>query len=171
MFQIGEKVVCGSKGVCSVEKITTLDIAGVDKQREYYILKPLYMLASTVYVPVDMAESSLRSVLSYEKAKELIARIPDIPLITIANEKFLEQEYKKCLKTDLCEEWIRIIKTIFIRMQKRMEAGRKATAVDAKYLKIAQDCLFGELSVSLSMPRDEVEQYINQQLETSLYVS
>ena len=43
VFQKGERVVCGSKGVCVVEEITTLDIAGVDKKREYYILKPLWV--------------------------------------------------------------------------------------------------------------------------------
>ena len=49
VFQKGERVVCGSKGVCVVEEITTLDIAGVDKKREYYILKPLY-LSSARYI-------------------------------------------------------------------------------------------------------------------------
>ena len=34
VFQKGERVVCGSKGVCVVEEITTLDIAGVDKKEE-----------------------------------------------------------------------------------------------------------------------------------------
>ncbi len=170
MFQTGEKVVCGSKGVCSVESITTLDISGVDKMREYYILKPLYMVASTVYVPVDTAEGSIRRVLTYEEAQGLIERMPQIPQITISNEKFLEQEYKNCLKTDRCEEWVKVIKTIWSRMQKRIEAGRKVTAVDAKYLKIAQDCLFGEMAVALSIPREEVEEYISHQLENDVCV-
>ena len=115
MFQRGEKVVCGSKGVCSIEDITTLNISGVDKEREYYILKPLYMAASTVYVPVDTADEALRRVLTEEEANELIGRIPQIPLITISNEKFVEQEYKNCLRTERCDEWIKIIKTIWIR--------------------------------------------------------
>ena len=34
VFERGEFVVCGNKGVCSVEDITTLDISGVDKKRE-----------------------------------------------------------------------------------------------------------------------------------------
>ena len=42
MFSIGEYVICGNKGVCVVENITTLDINGVDKLRQYYILKPVY---------------------------------------------------------------------------------------------------------------------------------
>ena len=130
VFQKGERVVCGSKGVCVVEEITTLDIAGVDKKREYYILKPLYLSSSTVYIPVDTAEGSMRKVLAHEEAENLIHRIPEIPLITIANDKLLEQEYKNCLKTSSCQDLIRIIKTIYLRKRARAEAGRKETAVD-----------------------------------------
>ena len=115
VFQKGERVVCGSKGVCVVEEITTLDIAGVDKKREYYILKPLYLSSSTVYIPVDTAEGSMRKVLAHEEAESLIRQIPEIPLITIANDKLLEQEYKNCLKACNCQDLIRIIKTIYLR--------------------------------------------------------
>lgn len=148
-----------------VEDITTLNISGVDKERRYYILKPLYMSGSTVYVPVDTAEESMRRVLSREQADELIQGIPDIPLITITNDKLLEQEYKGCMKTNCCEEWIKIIKTIYLRKQKRLEAGRKVTAVDAKYFRMAEDNLYGELAVSLSMPRETIESYIAEEMD------
>lgn len=160
MFEKGEYVVCGSKGVCLVEDITTLDISGVDKERQYYILKPVYVAGSTVYLPVDATKESIRRILSKEEAKELIHVIPEIPLITITNDKLLEQEYRGCIRSNNCKEWIKIIKTIYLRKQKRIEAGRKVTAVDAKYFRLAEDNLYGELAVSLGMPREEVESYI-----------
>lgn len=160
VFLKGEYVVSGSKGVCKVEDITTLDISGVDKKREYYILKPVYMAGSTVYVPVDAAKESLRKVLSCEEAEILIREIPAIPLITITNDKLLEQEYRGCMKTNNCEELVKIIKTIYLRKQRRLEAGRKVTAVDAKYFKLAEDTLYGELAISLNMARADVESYI-----------
>ncbi|MCM1569023.1 MAG: CarD family transcriptional regulator [Roseburia sp.] len=167
MFSKGEYVVCGNKGVCVVEDITTLNISGVDKDREYYILKPVYMAGSTVYVPVDTGKESIRRVLSNEQARILIKEIPDIPLITITNDKLLEQEYKGCMRSNSCEEWIRIIKTIYLRKQKRLEAGRKVTAVDAKYFRLAEDNLYGELAVSLDMPRGDVEGYITGEINRS----
>lgn len=160
MFEKGEYVVCGSKGVCLVEDITTLDISGVDRERQYYILKPVYVAGSTVYLPVDATRESIRRILSKEEAKELIHVIPEIPLITITNDKLLEQEYRGCIRSNNCKEWIKIIKTIYLRKQKRIEAGRKVTAVDAKYFRLAEDNLYGELAVSLGMPREEVESYI-----------
>ncbi len=168
MFEKGEHVVSGNKGVCVVEDITTLDISGVDKEREYYILKPIYVPGSTVYVPVDTADGSLRRVLSREEADSLIRGIPDIPLITISNDKLLEQEYRGCMKTNDCAEWIKIIKTIYTRKQKRLAAGRKVTAVDAKYFRMAEDNLCGELAVALQMPRGEVESYITEEVESHI---
>lgn len=165
MFNKGEYVVCGNKGVCVVEDVTTLNITGVDKEREYYILKPVYTSGSTVYVPVDSTKESIRKVLKREEANKLISGIPDIPLITIANDKLLEQEYRGCMKSNNCEEWVKIIKTIYLRKQKRLEAGRKVTAVDAKYFRIAEDNLYGELAISLDMPREEVESYITSEME------
>lgn len=165
MFNKGEYVVCGNKGVCVVEDVTTLNITGVDKEREYYILKPVYTSGSTVYVPVDSTKESIRKVLEREEANKLISGIPDIPLITIANDKLLEQEYRGCMKSNNCEEWVKIIKTIYLRKQKRLEAGRKVTAVDAKYFRIAEDNLYGELAISLDMPREEVENYITSEME------
>ncbi len=160
MFEKGEYVVCGNKGVCLVENITTLNISGVDKEREYYILKPVYMTGSTVYVPVDATKESIRKILNREEAKELIQLIPEIPLITIANDKLLEQEYRGCIQSNSCREWVRIIKTIYLRKKQRIEAGRKVTAVDAKYSRLAEDNLYGELAVALDIPREEVEGYI-----------
>lgn len=160
VFEIGEQVVCGNKGVCTVENISTLDIGGVDKQRKYYILKPRYQAGSTVYVPVDAAEGSMRRVLSLEEADRLIDAIPQLPLIDIANDKLSEQTYKEHMKENCCEEWVRVIKTIYQRREKRLQAGRKVTAVDARYIHLAQENLYGELAVALNLDREDVEAYI-----------
>lgn len=165
MFNVGQYVVCGNKGVCTVEDITTLDISGVDKAKKYYILKPKYVTASTVYVPVDSAGTSMREVLTKEEAQELIRSIPEIPIMEIKNEKLVEQDYKACMKSNCCREWVKLIKTIYLRKQKRLEAGRKETAVDGKYFRIAEENLYGELAVALQMERSEVCNYITEHLQ------
>ena len=147
MCGIGDYVICGNKGVCEVENITTLNISGVDREREYYILKPLYMSGSTVY-------------LSREEAEKLIEAIPEIPLLVIANDKLSEQAYKDCIRTNDCEDLVKLLKTIYTRKQKRIKAGRKVTAVDAKYFHMAEENLYGELAVALNISRKEVESYI-----------
>ena len=129
MFKIGDYVICSNKGVCVVENITTLNISGVDKEREYYILK-------------------------------LIEAIPQIPNLVITNDKLTEQTYKECIKANDCEELVKILKTTSQRKQKRLEEGRKETALDAKYSHMAEDNLYGELAVALEINRQDVESYI-----------
>lgn len=165
MFSIGQNVICGNKGVCTIEDITALDISGVDKAKKYYILKPKYISSSTVYVPVDSAMTSMRTVLTKEEADELIRSIPRIPVLEIKNEKLLEQNYKSCMKTNCCDEWVKLIKTIYERRQRRIQLGRKETAIDSKYFKIAEDVLYGELAVALEMEKSQVGQYIVSQLQ------
>lgn len=164
MYSVGQHVVCGNKGVCTVEDITTLDIAGVDRAKLYYILKPQYISASTVYVPVENA-ASLREVLTREQAQRLVEEMPDIAPLQIVNEKLAEQEYRSCMRSNDSMEWVRVIKTIYARRQKRLQAGRKETAVDGRYFKMAEDSLYGELAVALGMERSQVCTYIEDKLQ------
>lgn len=159
MFAIGQYVVCGNKGVCAVENVTTLDISGVDKERKYYILKPIYQTGSTLYVPVD-APGEMRSVMNRQEAEKLVDAIPEIPLLTITNDKLTEQTYRECMKRGNCEEWVKLLKTICVRKQKRLQAGRKVTALDAKYFQVAEQSLYGELAVALELSREAVESYV-----------
>ncbi len=160
MFGVGD-FVSSNKGVCRVEKISTLDISGVDKNEKYYILKPVYSQASTVYVPVETADDSLRPILTKKEAEKIVKQIPDIPMIDIVNEKLLEQEYKDCIRSNDARELVSLLKTLYKRRQARLAMGRKETALDAKYHKMASEYFFGELAISLDMPRTEVESFID----------
>ena len=42
MYKIGEFVVYGSEGVCEVENIKKLNISEFNKNKTYYILKPMH---------------------------------------------------------------------------------------------------------------------------------
>ena len=141
MFEKGDYVIYGNNGICRVQDITTLSISGIDKNRKYYLLKPVYSSGSTVYTPVDTAETLLRPALSREEADSLIRSIPDIPLIPIADEKTLD-------------------KTIYLRKEKRTMKGYKVTALDSRYFSLAESSLYGELAIALDKPREEVKSYI-----------
>lgn len=160
MFEKGDYVICGNNGICSVQDITTLNISGVDKTRKYYLLKPVYQSGSTVYIPLDTAEQSLRKALTKTEADALIDSIPDIPLIPLADEKTLERTYKEYMHDGSCEALVKLIKTIYLRKEKRILKGAKITAVDSRYFKLAEDFLYSELSVSLGLSRDEVKDHI-----------
>ena len=156
----GDHVVCGNNGICTVQDITTLNISGVDKSRKYYLLKPVFLSASTVYIPVDTADQVMRKAVSREEAITFIHSIPSIPLIPLDNEKTIEKTYKEYMHQNSCEAWLMLIKTIYLRKEKRILKGCKVTAVDSRYFKQAEDFLYSELSVALDLPRGEVKDFI-----------
>lgn len=160
MYSVGDFVSCGNKGICKVEQIATLDISGVDKNEQYYILKHAYNQASTVYIPVLLADESLRPILTKKEAEKFVKSIPEIGCLEIESEKVVENLYKSCVRSNDTTELVKLLKTIYVRKKKRLDAGRKETAVDSKYYRIAADFLFGELAISLDIPKNEVEDFI-----------
>ena len=77
MFQPGDLVVYGTTGVCRVEEITRPNPTGPDRDRQFYLLKPLQQ-DGIIYTPVDNQKVPIRAVISREAAEELIALIPSI---------------------------------------------------------------------------------------------
>lgn len=111
MFEIGEFVIYGFNGICKVQDITHIDMAGSSKDTLYYLLMPLGNAGSKVYIPVDNDKITVRKVLTDKEAWKLIDEIPDIDEMWVQNDKQREGVYKNALKTCDCREWVRIIKT------------------------------------------------------------
>ncbi len=166
MFQTGDYMIYGNNGVCKVESVGTIDtIPGIPKDKLYYTLKPLYIKGSTIYTAVDNKKVLIRPLISKESALQLIDKIEEIETLWITNEKQREEVYKQELATCDCEELIKIIKTVYQRMQVRMSEGKKVTNSDRKYFKIAQDSLYGELAVVLGIEKEEVESFITEKMK------
>ena len=165
MFEIGEYVVCGNNGVCLIQEITTLQMSGVDKNRKYYILKPVYSAGSTIYVPVDALQSSMRRILSKEEATLLLDSIPQVQVMIIKDEKTVEAQYRACMQSNRCDELVKLLKTQESRKKSRLEKGHKVTAVDSRYYKMAEDNLCGELAIVLGMTRTEAVKFLAGKME------
>lgn len=160
MFNVGENIVYGNSGVCRVESIGILDSPGMPQDKEYYTLSPIYSKGSKIFTPVDNNKIIMRAVLGRDEAQELIDNIDKIEVMWISDEKSRELEYREAIKVCDCEELVRIIKTIYLRMQDRIANGKKITASDEKYFRLAEDRLYGELAVSLDIPKENVKEYI-----------
>lgn len=166
MFQTDDYMIYGNSGVCQVESVGTIDtIPGIPKDKIYYTLKPLYIKGSTIYTPVDNQKVLIRPLISKEEAMQLIDGIEEIETLWISNEKQREEVYKEELATCDCKELIKIIKTVYQRMQERLAEGKKITNSDRKYFKIAQDSLYGELAIVLDMEKEKVEEFITERMQ------
>lgn len=160
MFEIGEYIVYGNTGVCKVEEVKKMTEPGTKSDRLYYTLEPVYRKGCRLFTPVDNQKVKMRPVLTMQEADELIGRIKEIDILWVKDEKSREQMYKDAIRTCNCEELVKIIKTLYLRKKARLAAGKKVTSSDAKYLHLAEESLYGELSVVMGIPKDEVETFI-----------
>ncbi len=160
MFEVGEYIVYGSNGVCRVENIGPMELAGVSRDRLYYTLIPNGQKDGKIYTPVDNEKVVMRRVLSEEEARALIDEIKDMDTIWVSDEKRRENIYKEVIHQCDSREWVKIIKTLYLRKRSRIAEGKKVTAVDERYLKIAEENLYGELAVALRMEKDGMADYI-----------
>ncbi|MGN0243929.1 MAG: CarD family transcriptional regulator [Lachnospiraceae bacterium] len=164
MFKIGDYIVYGLQGLCKVDNITTLEMNGVDKKKQYYVLSPLQSKGSTIYTPTDSEKVKMRKALSKAEAEELLDEILNLDEIWIDNEKQREEQYKVALRSGDCRKWVSIIKTLYLRKQQRLSEGKKITATDERYLKQAETNLYSELSFALEIPEDEMEAHITKHI-------
>ncbi len=160
MFQIGEYIIYGSNGVCKVKEIGNIKLGNHKSDKIFYTLEPVFCKGSTVYTPVDSDKVIMRELISNEEAEKLIDEIPNIEFIWEANDKQREQIFKDAMRKYDCREWIRVIKTLYLHKQERISEGKKVTAIDEKYLHLAEDSLYSELSLALVMPKEKVQDYI-----------
>ena len=165
MYQIGDYVVKANNGICRIEKMMHLEGMDVDKQKLYYLLIPLSDVNMKIYVPVDNGEKVLRKVLSTEEAWELIKDIPNIEEICIENEKQREEKYKEAIRECNPKKLVSIIKTMYKRKQKRDAMGKKNTATDERYFKLAEEHLYAELAFALEKNKNEMCKFIEETIE------
>ena len=164
MYEIGDLIVYAGEGVCRVEEIGVPPMMGVNKQRQYYTLKPLYR-EGMVYAPVD-TQVFMRPVITREDADALIDRIPEIEpeVYENSNLRFLNEYYQAQLQNYNCEGLIKLIRSTHAKREVMIGRGKKLGLVDERYMKRAQDMLHGEFAVALGIERNEVPGYIESKL-------
>lgn len=165
MFKKDDLIMCGGHGVCRVVDVVGNPIDRLDKKRKYYLLSPVFEKGSTVYTPVDSDKVIMRPIMTKEEAEALIARITEIETVWIQEEKNREQMYKEAIRTYDCDTLVEIIKTLYLRKQNRLHEGKKVLSSDEQYLRKAEELLYSEMSLSLSIPKEKVEEYIIEAVE------
>lgn len=160
MYEIGDYVVKAGNGVCRVENIFHPDLPGVDKDRLYYLLIPVESSHSKLYIPVDAPAATMRKALDEQSAWDVIRGVSEIEAAWIANDKLREQAYREAIHSCDPTALISIIKNLYLRRRQRSEQGKKSTATDDRYFKLAEDTLYGELAFALCRDKSEIRQLI-----------
>lgn len=161
MYKINEYVIHTTGGICQIKDIAPLEISGADKEKKYYLLVPVKNKNSKVFVPVGNEDSAMRPIISENEAWVIIDDIPNIGEIVVENEKFRETIYKEAIRSCDPRELVKIGKSLFSRRQQRIQEGKKTTATDDKYYKLAEDNLYSELAFVLGKQKEEIPDIIS----------
>ena len=162
MYEIGERIIYGENGVCTVSKVAPLESSG-GSDKLFYHLKPL--IGSGVYfAPVDSG-AFMRPVISREEAEALIDAIPSIEPAVCHDNRFnhVDAFYKELFRQHSCEALVSIVKGLHLRMNEKKTKSSRAEST----MKRAKDILHGELSIALNMEVAEVEGYIRDRIGAS----
>lgn len=170
MYQKGDYVVYGTKGVCLIEDVAPIDWGEscISAEKLCYKLIPRFVKGSTIYAPVENEKTIIRPVMTKEEAQTVLNRVPKLKTIWIADEKEREASYQRALTSCDSMEWSRIVKTLYLRKQERMKSGKHMTCIDERYFHVAGNILFGELSMPLNMTLKEVEAAYFKKIENEL---
>jgi CarD family transcriptional regulator len=161
-YKAGDLVVYGgSSCVCRIVKITRLDMPSADKEKLYYVLKPLNQ-DCVIYNPVDNTDILMRPIITRDNAQKLIDMIPGIKAEPYQSNELGEtiEHYKSVIKTRDCAKLIVLAMNIYSKKELSMKHKRKFSSQEDMFRKQAEDMLFWELSVALDIPKEQVKSYI-----------
>lgn len=168
MYQVGEKIIYGSNGVCVIDEIKLIEAPHTQQLQQYYVIRPMFQ-ECRISVPVDTSVF-MRPVISAEEARALVDSIPGIDAQPYYNSALrqLQEYYDAKLSTHRCEDLIELTMSLHRKKMKTVEQKRKFGAIDERYMKRAEDLLFGELAAALEISKDDVPRYIQDRLEAKV---
>ena len=149
MFKVDEYVVY-KNNVCKVKEVNT--------KNGYYTLAPIEDESLIIKVLIDN-NKTLRKLISKKELEKIISEIPNIPLIE-DNDRLIENDYKELMRSGTYEDYVKIIKTTYLRNKQRIDANKKVGDKDKHYLQEAEKSFYDEFAVVLGKTFEETKKYV-----------
>ena len=156
MFQVGDRVIYGGNGVCTIEEIKMIEVPRTDELKAYYIIKPYYQ-ECRISVPTD-TKMFMRHIISPEEAVALLEHIHEVQSTPYYNSALrqLQDYYERKMSSHSCADLVEMILSLYQKRREMAAQKRKFGAIDERYMKRAEDLLFGELAVVLEQDKHEI---------------
>ena len=159
MFKVKDYVVYGAIGVCQVADIVKEQGAHSD-EIEYYVLQSICENHLTIKTPVDNSNVLVRELISKDEIAALITTMPEQKTVWVKNGRERNMNFKAALKSGKCEEWVKLVRTIYMEKQEKSGASKKLAKSDEDIMQAAEKKLYGEFAIALNISPDEVLPYI-----------
>lgn len=163
MFKVNDYIMYGRTGVCQVTEIRNGESMG-NTGTDYYVLNPVFEKNSVIMTPVDNEKVLMREVVSKQEILSMINLISNEDTVWIDDDKIRNEKFKSSIKAGICEDWIRLIKTIHLQIEEKKSIGKKISQMDEGILKEVKKLLYEEFSLVLKILPEEVENLIYKQI-------
>lgn len=165
MYQVGDQVVYGMHGVCSVveEEKRVVDRKAVT----YLVLEPVGQSGSKFLVPTHNAAAmaKVRHMLTKEELDAMLCSDVVRNDGWIRDENLRKQTYRELIGSGDRVRLAQMVRTLYCHKSAQAEAGRKVHLCDDNFLRDAEKLLASEISVVLGMDADQAKQYLRSKLK------
>lgn len=163
-FAIGDLIIYGETGVCCVADIVEKEFP--DGNKRCYKLQPLYQ-SCMIFTPADNEAVFMRPIITREEADALISNVCNVTpaVFTAVSTRELSDKYDAVIKLHDCNKLVAMTKAIYEKRARLIALKKKLSAVDERYMKRAEDLLFGELAAALGIEKTEVRGCIEEKIK------
>ncbi len=165
MYQIGQKVVYGVHGVCSVGAV---EMKTVDRKKiSYYVLEPLDQPGARYYIPTEnpAALSKLSPLLTRPDLEAMLARAKAAPNCWIPEENQRKLHYRELIGSGDRQALVSMVYALRGHKKQQEAQGKKFHLCDENFLRDAQKLLCAEFSLVLELSREETADFLRKYFE------
>lgn len=164
MFEVNENIFYGMVGICKVSDIRKGKYLG-NVSKEYYVLQPLQMKDTVIKIPTDSTAVVMRKPMSYDEAERLLCKLGEMEENWVDNPKERSKKYDEKIREGNPEEWVRIIRTYYVKKQEYRQKNRKLAISDGTIENNARRLFHDEISYVYHCEPENVEELIRTKIE------
>lgn len=168
MYQVGDRVIYGVHGVCTVVQ---LEERKVDRKMvTYLVLEPDGQPGSQFLVPAhnQAALAKLRRILDREELEALICSDAVLQGNWIPEEGLRKQTYREIIAGGDRLALMQMVHSLYAHREQMRASGRKFHLSDENFLRDGEKLLCSEISAVLDLSLDEAKTYIRQKLNAAV---
>lgn len=165
MFQVGDRVVYGVHGVCSV---TATEERVIDRlHRTFLVLEPVGLDGSRFLVPTHngAAMGKIRPMLTPEELEQLLSSDQIREDKWIRDENQRKQAYRELIGGGDRVGLMQMVYALYLFRSRQSATGKRIHQCDENFLRDAERLLSGEIAIVLNMPTDEARSYLRDKLK------
>lgn len=162
-LQAGNYVIYRSTEICRIDGFEEKSFDNVTS-KNYCVLVPADGGNSKYYVPMDLAETKLRPLLTKDEIEDLINGMKGDQPDWGDTEDHRKNVFNEVLNSGDYRRIISMLHSLYLERQQRLAQGKKLLTADEKAMRSAESLIDREFAFVLGIKENEVSEYITSRL-------